>query len=180
MNKIVLHVGCGSLRIEHLPGFLQNGWEEIRVDIDPLVEPDYVSSLTNLSVIHDNSVDAVYSAHNLEHLYAHEVPVAFAEFYRVLRSNGLVFITLPDLLSVAQEAVSKGLEHVIYESSMGPITPLDVIYGHQGKIAQGNSFMAHKTGFSSDTLKNALLAAGFEQINLNKKDYALWATGVRP
>ena len=180
MNKTVLHVGCGSLRKEHLPDFFQHGWEEIRVDIDPLVKPDYVSSITNMSAIHDNSVDAVYSAHNVEHLYAHEVPVAFAEFYRVLRSSGLVFVTLPDLLSVAQEAVSKGLEHVLYESAMGPITPLDVIYGHRGKIAQGNSYMAHKTGFSSETLENSLHNAGFEQINLNTKDYALWATGVRP
>lgn len=52
----------------------------MRLDIDYQVKPDLVSSITNLSILDDNSVDAVYSSHNLEHIYNFEVPIALAEF----------------------------------------------------------------------------------------------------
>ena len=59
-------------------------WREIRLDIDAGHRPDIVGSLTDMSGIVSGSVDAVYSCHNLEHLHAHEVPVALREFLRVL------------------------------------------------------------------------------------------------
>tara|TARA_B110000008_G_C16612067_1_gene420898 strand:+ start:309 stop:419 length:111 start_codon:yes stop_codon:yes gene_type:complete len=35
-----------------------------------------------MSLVETGSVDAIYSAHNIEHVYPHEVPIVLNEFYR--------------------------------------------------------------------------------------------------
>ena len=73
-----LHVGCGQNdKSKTTDIFASDEWEETRLDIDESVKPDLVSSITDMSIIKDGSFNAVYSAHNIEHLYAHEVPIAF-------------------------------------------------------------------------------------------------------
>ena len=122
----VLHVGCGHEAREKLPPvFRQIGWREIRLDIDPDVHPDFVASMTDMRVIADQKVDAVYSSHNLEHLYPHEVPLALREMRRVLKPAGVAFIALPDLQEVARHVADGKLEDPLYLSPMGPISPLD-------------------------------------------------------
>src|SRR3954451_8011278 len=97
-TRTVLHVGCG-VKLPHKlhQAFHTPEWRELRLDIDPNVQPDIVGSITDMRMVETASVDAVWSSHNLEHLYAHEVPVALAEFYRVLRPGGFLLITMPDL-----------------------------------------------------------------------------------
>ncbi len=57
--------------------------------------------MIDMAEVEAESVDAIFSSHNLEHLYPHEVPVALSEFMRVLRSDGFVVLTCPDLKAVA-------------------------------------------------------------------------------
>src|SRR5215471_17121378 len=83
-RKVVLNVGCGEYLPQNLhPRFRGSEWDEIRVDIDPGVNPDYVCSITALTPVTTDSADAVWSSHNLEHVHRHEVPLALAEFFRV-------------------------------------------------------------------------------------------------
>ena len=126
------------------------------------------------------SVDAVWSSHNVEHLYAHEVPVALAEFHRVLRPGGFALITLPDLQKVAELVAADGLEDVAYVSPAGPIRPLDMLYGWRRSIARGNLFMAHHTGFTAKTLGQALRRAGFDPVAVSRSGFDLWARGTKP
>jgi ubiquinone/menaquinone biosynthesis C-methylase UbiE len=121
------------------------------------------------------SVDAVWSSHNLEHLFASEVPLALGEFFRVLRPGGAALITLPDLQAVAELVASDKLEDVAYVSPAGPIAPLDMIYGYGASIARGNVFMAHRTGFTAKTLAGALGRAGFCQVQVEREGFNLWA-----
>jgi predicted SAM-dependent methyltransferase len=74
----VLHVGCGAASRDKLPAHSipAKEWAEIRLDLDPVVEPGLVASITDLAAVPDASVDAVWSPHNLEHLFPHEVPLA--------------------------------------------------------------------------------------------------------
>lgn len=158
----VLHVGCGvDARGKLPPVFRGAEWREIRLDIDPEVLPDFVATITDMGVIADEAVDAVYSSHNLEHLYPHEVPLALREMHRVLKPSGFAFIKLPDLQEVARYVAEGLLEDPLYESPVGPIAPLDVLFGHRPSLAAGNVFMAHRTGFTRDTLGAALIKAGF-------------------
>ena len=97
----LLHVGCGTHdKSSTTDVFARDEWKETRLDIDDSVNPDIVASITDMSAIEDKSYDAVYSAHNIEHLYAHEVPLALKEFHRVLNVKGIAFIRCPDLLTI--------------------------------------------------------------------------------
>ena len=79
--KTVLHVGCGSSNIAHLPSCFQGGhWVELRYDINEAVEPDIVGTLQDMSLIEDGSMDAIYSSHNIEHVSSFEVSSVLAEF----------------------------------------------------------------------------------------------------
>lgn len=90
--------------------------------------------MTDMSNVATGSVDAASSAHNLEHLYPHEVPVALAEFYRVLANEGLVVLTCPDLKSVAALIVEDKLEDPAYIAPAGPISPIDILYGFRAAM----------------------------------------------
>lgn len=161
--KKFLHVGCGPQDKSGLKGFSSTEWQEIKFDIDPHVKPDIVGTLTDMSEVGSSSVDAIYSSHNIEHLFPHEVPIALREFHRVLKPDGMVVITCPDLVSVCQAVVADKLLEPLYQSPAGPISPIDILYGHRGFIAQGNHYMAHKCGFTQSVLQSCFFEAGFKK-----------------
>jgi SAM-dependent methyltransferase len=176
----VLHVGCGAAAPEKLhPAFRDPCWQEVRLDIDPEVEPDVVASITDMQSLEDGGFDAVFSSHNLEHLYAHEVPLALREFRRVLKPSGLALITLPDLQAVAQLLADGSLTEPAYQSPLGPIAPIDILYGFRPALALNNLYMAHHTGFTGHSLLSALTEAGFAvaTVQRNPPAFCLWAIG---
>lgn len=176
--KMLLHVGCGNKRKDRTTrGFNTEEWWEIRLDIDAAVKPDVIGTLSDMSAVASGSVDALFSSHNIEHLYPHEVPRALWEFQRVLKPDGFAVITCPDLRSICARVAEDALLEPAYESPMGPITPLDVIFGHGASIAAGNLHMAHHTGYTRKTLSEALNAAGFKSVAAMErpKFFDLWA-----
>lgn len=180
-TKTVLHVGCGPYHPELLhKRFRGEDWREMRLDIDPGVQPDVVASLVDMHPIESDSVDAVWSSHNLEHLYAHDVPRALKEFFRVLKPGGFALVTMPDLQQVAHFIVADMLDDVAYESPAGPITPLDCIFGLGSAVANGNEYMAHKTGFTTKSLTRRLADAGFEVNNVWTTPFNLWGEATKP
>ena len=161
--KTLLNVGCGLSNISELKGFNNGNWKEIRFDIDKNVNPDIEGTLTDMSLVETGSVDAVHSAYNIDHIYPHEVPVALKEFYRVLKDDGIVVLTCPDLQRVCEAVVNDKLTETLYKTSGGyPISPIDILYGWRGPLKKGNHYMAHKTGFTYSVLNNELLQAGFK------------------
>lgn len=180
--RTFLHVGCGPIRKgPETPGFDGPEWSEIRLDIDPSVSPDLIGAMTDLSAVKTGSMQALFSSHNIEHLYPHEVPIALGEFKRVLTDDGFVVITCPDLLSIAQFIAQRGLEETAYTSTMGPITPLDMLYGHRTSMNAGKLFMAHRCGFTAQTLQQALQRAGFGKICVawRPSQFVLWAVATK-
>lgn len=162
----ILHVGCGR---EPLPAWLSH-YDEVRLDIDPGCEPDIVAGMTSLGDI--GPFDAVYSSHALEHLYPYDVPVALAEFKRVLRTGGALLLFVPDLEGI------EATEAVAYDSPSGPITGLDMIYGRLTYLKEA-PHMAHHTGFTRETLGQALAGAGFQRVSvLQIPEHNLMGGGV--
>ena len=181
-RKCFLHVGCGGQRqAGTLPLFNDGQWTEIRQDIDPAAQPDILGSMTDLGALADGSVDAVYSSHNIEHLYSHEVPLALREFLRVLKPEGFVILTCPDLQSVCAQVAANRLLEPAYLSSAGPIAPLDILYGLRSALARGHSGMAHRTGFTRDSLQAALQQAGYASVTVLARpaQFALWAVACK-
>ena len=177
----LLHVGCGRKNSTNLPPpFDQPSWQEIRLDIDPSVEPDIVASITDMRAVENGAMHALWSAHNLEHLYAHEVPAALSEFARVVVPNGFVVITVPDLQMIAESIAAGNLTEQAYLSPAGPVAPIDMLYGFRPSLADGRLTMAHRTGFTAGSLERALYRAGFETVAARPdRFWALWAVASR-
>ncbi|MEZ5741420.1 MAG: methyltransferase domain-containing protein [Burkholderiaceae bacterium] len=166
-------MGCGPKRKPHTTaGFNTDEWTELRLDIDEAIEPDIVGTMTDMSAVEDASVDAVFSSHNIEHLYPHEVPVALAEFARVLKPDGFAVITCPDLQSVAALIAQDKLTEPAYESAAGPIAPIDILYGWRRAMTQGNLYMAHHCGFTEKVLRATLSSGGFSTVATRRRERA--------
>jgi SAM-dependent methyltransferase len=180
IRQRVLNVGSGPSAGRRLHSlFAPNAWDEIRLDIDPGNEPDIVGSVIDMRMaVGSQSCDAIWCSHILEHLYAHQVPAALAEFQRVLRPDGFALISCPDLEAVAEVIVSEGLDHEAYRSPAGPITPLDMLFGYSPAIAQGHVYMAHKTGFTCARLGQLLADCGFPTVLAKRDEFDLWALAL--
>lgn len=182
-TKVFLHVGCGPQRKDNTTqGFNTDAWRELRLDINEAVNPDVVGSMTDMSAVPDESVDAIYSSHNIEHLYPHEVPVALAEFFRVLKPDGFVVVTCPDLQSVCALVAQDKLLDEAYMSAAGPIAPLDIIYGYRPSMQQGNLYMAHRCGFTETVLMATLEGSGFGRVAACQRGapcFDLWAVASK-
>lgn len=153
----ILHVGCGHQPLlEWLSGL---DLAETRLDIDPACEPDIVASMTALGDI--GPFNTVFSCHCLEHLAPHDVAVALGEFRRVLKPGGNVIVMVPDLEGVSPT------DEVLFVSPAGPICGLDLFYGLRAALAE-HPYMAHRTGFVSQTLQAALEAAQFARVGVQR------------
>ncbi len=162
----VLNVGGGASR--HLPPHY-DGWQQVLMDIDPAVNPDLVCDARELCGTTPAAYDAVYCSHNLEHVYRHEVPTVLAGFKHVLKPGGRVEIYVPNLINLMQSLLSAGrdLDDVWYMAGANPIRFHDVLYGWGQAMEKGNLFYAHKCGFSQVSLCNALLRAGFDEVQVH-------------
>ena len=180
--KTFLHVGSGTrTKADTTRAFNSKGWSEIRLDIDRSVNPDLVGTMTDMSAVFDTSVDAIFSSHNIEHLYPHEIPLALAEFLRVLKPDGFAIITCPDLKSVCSLVAQDKLTESAYDSPAGPIAPIDILYGHRPSMTAGNLYMAHRSGFTKKTLLSTLIMAGFANAGgIERADhFDLWAISTK-
>ena len=107
-------------------------------------------------------------AHFLEHLFAHQVPRALAEFRRVLRASGFACIIVPDLQAIANWIANDQLQETIYQSAAGPVTAHDMLWGFGPAIAAGKTAMAHHCGFTPSWFLHYLKEAGFPEIVLRR------------
>lgn len=147
----VLHAGCG---VEPLPDWV-HATSEVRYDIDPLVHPDIVGNMETLEGCEDDSFDAVYSSHSLEHLTIDGARRSLKAMRRVLKPGGRVAVIVPNLEGI------EPTHEVLYEAPVGPITGHDMIYGHRA-MAEGNAHMRHRCGFVRESLAEEMRSAGLE------------------
>ncbi|TNF57232.1 MAG: methyltransferase domain-containing protein [Burkholderiales bacterium] len=181
--KRVLNVGGNSKAIP-LPAPYAD-FEHLLLDIDPTGQPDIVCDARQLQTLATDQFDAIYCSHNLEHYYHHDVSKVLAGFRHVLKPDGFAHIRVPDVGAVMKACVERGLdiEDVLYQSSLGPISVLDVLYGYGKQIeSSGVEFFAHKTGFTQKSLSRALVAAGFNRIycTADNLEVTAWAFNGTP
>jgi predicted SAM-dependent methyltransferase len=178
----ILNAGSGPVAGFMHPAFDQSIWKEVRIDIDARNAPDFVGSISDMrAVVDDESFDAVWSSHCIEHLHDHEVLQALREFRRILSNDGFAIISCPNLDAIAKLIVSEDIESVAYMSPAGPIRLLDMIYGHSRSIEAGQVYMTHRTGFTTDRLGRLAMHAGFSEARvLEGENLDLWAALMMP
>lgn len=87
-----LHIG-GKVR--------KDGWEVLNALPGPNV--DHVCNANDLSQFEDNTFDAIYASHIVEHLdYNKELPETLKEWNRVLEPKGKIYISVPDMDTLCQ------------------------------------------------------------------------------
>lgn len=182
-TKILLNIGAGHPNNGAMlpPAFRQPPWKELRLDIDPANAPDILGSMLDMAAVADESVDAVYSAHTIEHLYPNELPQAIGEMLRVLKPEGHAVITCPDLQAAAQMIADDKLLEVAYTSPGGPVTPFDIVFSHRNFTSRDNPAMAHHCGFTLKVLCGTLRTFGFASTAGKRRPQAfdLWVVATK-
>jgi|GEM_PF-1163603 len=157
-QRVRLHLGCGRDRRE--------GW--VNVDANPAVGPDVVAQVDRLDSFADGSVDVIEANHLFEHLMHHEALAALKEWRRVLKSDGELYLELPDF-----DACLRILGR--YTDDKGCDLGMTGIYGWLPDIAQDGLWQQHKWGWTREALSRALTDAGFGAV-----DFGPITQGWRP
>jgi hypothetical protein len=142
-----LHLGSGT---EYRPGW-------VNVDIDPACRPDVVSPAERLDGFEDGTAAVIEACHLFEHLTFDEAQAALAEWHRVLRPGGELYLEMPDF----EQCVRLLGQHF---DAAGHDLAMVGIYGWAPDIAQWGHTQVHKWGWTKTTLSEALGAAGFGDI----------------
>jgi len=138
---VKLHLGCGK---KYIAGFKH-------VDLQDLEHIDYKTSVDDLHFAENNSVDLIYSAHVLEHFGRNEYKNVLKEWYRVLKPNGILRVSVPSFNSVVKYYTTK-------EDNLELL--LGLLVGGQ-KIGE---YDYHKMIFDKKLLTKVLFEIGFSRV----------------
>lgn len=144
-----VHLGSGGLAIR---GFLN-------VDADWGVPCDVVGSVRRLHLA-DGTVGVIYASHLFEHVRRRDVQSTLAEWHRVLRPGGQLYLCVPDLEAVMHLYLAA---LPAYDADPNCRATADLAAGvaYGGQV---DSFDFHYFGYSFATLRYLLLAAGFATV----------------
>ena len=123
------------------------------LDIESRPEVDYVANAQDLSQFESNSVDAIYASHVLEHFYYNlnnELITTLKEWHRVLKPDGKLLISVPDLKILCWLYLHPNLMPIERHQLMR------IMFG-----GQTNFYDVHKVGFDFESLVSYLEEAGF-------------------
>ena len=167
---ILLHLGSGGQRLGH-----PEATQEVTVDL--MADCDVRADARTLP-FGDGVFDSVYAAHLIEHLNEAEGVEALQEWRRVLKRGGEVLVRCPDFDAILDYLVRGGPLSVAYESAVGPIRPMDMLYGYQPDLKRWPS-MGHRWAYTQRMLGAALQAAGFRETEVAKEKaiLELWGRG---
>ena len=119
------------------------------VDIDPANKPDIVADASKLPMIESGAAGEVYASHVVEHFPWPYVLLALAEWARVLKTGGMMRISVPDMTLLAR-MVAEGTN---------PWHAMGNIYG--GHWATPGGPQGHHYGYTRHMLVEVLTVLGF-------------------
>lgn len=137
-DGIYLHLGCGNI---DYPDF-------INIDVYPFKHVHIVSDARDLKRFKNDSVDLIYISHCLEHFRFEEMHRVLNEYFRVLKTDGILRISVPDFDTII--AIFKKEKTI--EAIQG------VLMG-----AQDYKYNFHHSVFDEQYLDKLLVLAGFKK-----------------
>lgn len=152
-QKLILNVGAGTTSVHSQIDYFKN-YKEIKLDVSA-TNPDIISDITTLEGVPDDSVDAIWACHVVEHVYYHKLPDVFKSMLRVIKPDGYAVIRVPDIGSIAH-MIEEDLFTPVYDTSVGPICPIDILYSSRVLVEKYGEPMCHKTGFTEKSMSGIL------------------------
>lgn len=122
-------------------------------DIEARPEVDFVGDAISLVQFTDNSVDAIYASHVLEHFHYNlnnEVVRVLTEWHRVLQPGGKLYLSVPNLPTLCSLYLNPELD------AMERYIIMETMFG-----GQVNQYDVHRVGFDLDFLCWCLAQAGY-------------------
>ncbi len=140
-EPVRLHIGSGNVR--------HKGW--INMDVQPLPGVDVIADVTRGLDFEDETVEAVFSEHFLEHLALDDALRFLAEVHRVLAEGAWLRISTPNLDWV-------WITHYRLEGAAGE--------KRAAALAINRAFRGwrHQFVWNREMLEEALAACGFEEV----------------
>lgn len=122
-------------------------------DVEARPEVDYVGNASDLGLFENESIEAIYASHVLEHFYYgldSELVFTLAEWHRVLKVGGELMISVPDIQTLCWLYSQPKID------VMSRFHIMRMMFG-----GQVNEYDVHKVGFDFDTLAMYLNEVGF-------------------
>lgn len=151
-----LNLGSGR---HHWKGF-------INIDIDPKYKPDVVLDISKGKLPYENdSVDEIIMNHFLEHFFRVQAIAVLNECYRILKSDGILILELPELAKMCYLFLSAYGSNKPYPKGEG----IDGFYGDNAEDV--NIYQIHKWGWTEKSLGKILEETGFKIIEIADGKY---------
>lgn len=189
VTPVKVHLGCGS--------FTPQGW--INVDgswnawlakwplIRNILKTFHIipSEIANIDwdkniLVHDvrkrlpfsnDSVDAIYSSHLLEHLYLIEAKLLLKECYKILKTNGILRLVVPNLKSIISDYTEQ--TNVAIDEPKADILNMKLLLRNESQIKKNifykiytfwMDFHSHKWMYDAESLTYHMKVAGFAKV----------------
>lgn len=156
--KTFLHLGCGPIHLHST-----HDWKWINIDWEASHNPDLVLNCLELhDHFGDNSVDAVYGCHTLEHYkYPDDAISLINQCHHVLKPGGILRMAVPDLeLAAKAYALGDDLKFIYGPDFKG-------YYKHDLPAERFHFFMTaweHKIVYDFQLLSQLMKDAGFTSV----------------
>jgi len=162
------------------PVFKQQAeWQESRLDLGtPLDLAE--ARLDKLKAIGSATLDAVSFQQNMQKIHLSEALDILKEFRRILKIEGFIHLTVPDLQRVVDYVKKDMLDEEIYSSPLGSVYALDVIYGHRASVKANGLNGVHLNGFTPSSIGRMARDAGFYNIRVRREPAQLICAAHRP
>ncbi len=152
-HKLNLSTGHKGMRRLHIGGRIHApGWEVL--DINPGQHVDHVGDARDLSRFENDTFEVVYSSHVLEHFdYVDQLQNVLQEWYRVLKPQGKLYVSVPDMDVLARLFLSEDL------TAMDRFMVMRMMFG--GHVDQHDY---HYVGLNGEILSLYLYNTGFGEV----------------
>lgn len=157
-----MYVGCGNHRMKGFDHVEINVRKQFKKGGD-VGEPEIIADITTHIPVNNNSYDLIFSRATLEHLKYPELINHLLECHRIIKTGGVVRMSVPDFDIMIKNYLEKteDLDIAVSESEVNQGFPIE---NHTDLFVNRVLYHDHYYLHNFDTLKRALEKCGFSHI----------------
>lgn len=134
-------------------------WDVTLLHPDSAAQPDVCQTFDAMQQWPAHTYDHIWCINYLQCHYQHEIPCIIADFWRLLKPTGQLWVRVTNTYAVIEKMVQEKLEPdtPLIPLPQGSLTIHDLIYGWQQQIRTNrHEFYRYKHGFSPSSLRQTL------------------------